>query len=608
MKWDIKPNVAEPWLEHFPKETSRHLDYEEIPLDEILRRNGGKYAGCPSIYFEGMHMTYGELDRLVDRFATGLRRLGIREKDVVLIDMPNIPQFVICFFGILRAGGVPSPVMPLNRYAEIVHQADDSKARALIVLDVLYEEHLHGRDLSKIKDLEHVIMTGIGEYLPALKRVLGGLLGKIPRMKQWPDRVGSVRFHRFQGVLASGEPVDLPERHINVHEDAVCLIYTGGTTGSPKGVEITHFNLVANCLQGNMWVYSQLPELHNTEGKGGMVVVLPMAHSFGMSVGMVMGMYFGYKLILFPRPPEKISDMLAVFIRENATFCPGVPAIWNRINQDPDSPGYKGRLKNFTACLSAAAPLPLEVRREFERLTGARIIEGYGMSEASPMLTANPFGRSKANTVGFPVSDTCVKIVDIATGERILPQCPHGDPYCTQECGEAETKKYVGEICGAGPQIMKGYLDKPEETAHALRKDADGVVWYYTADIGCIDCEGYLRIKDRKRDMIKYKGHAVFPREVEDLMYQYEPILEVGVYGEKSDDPSLGEVIRAAVSLKPEFREKTTVEDISEWCKKNIAPFKYPRKIEIVDELPKSLVGKVLRRKLRDRKDGGEDS
>jgi long-chain acyl-CoA synthetase len=605
MKWDMKPNVAEPWLEHFPEETPRHLDYEEIPLDEILRRNGRKYFDCQSIYFEGKRLTYGELDRLVDRFATGLSRLGIREGDVVLIDMPNIPQFVICFFAILRVGAVP--VMPLNRYAEIVYQANDSKARALIVLDVLYEEHLHGKDLSKMKDLEHVIMTGIGEYLPAVKRVLGGLLGKVPRMKQWPEAVGSVRFHRFRNVLSSGEPVDLPERNVKVHEDAVCLIYTGGTTGSPKGVEITHFNLMANCMQGNMWVYTQMPELHNTEGKGGMVVVLPMAHSFGMSVGMVMGMYFGYKLILFPRPPEKISDMLALFIKENATFCPGVPTLWNRINQDPDSSGYKGKLKNFTACISAAAPLPLEVRQEFEKLTGARIIEGYGMSEASPMLTANPFGRARVNTVGFPVSDSYVKIVDIATGEKIMPQCPHSEPYCTEKCGEAETKKYVGEICGAGPQIMKGYLGKPEETAHALRRDADGVVWYYTADIGCIDSEGYLRIKDRKRDMIKYKGHAVFPREVEDLMYQYDPILEVGVFGEKSDDPDVGEVIRAAVALKPEFKGKTTVEDISEWCKKNIAPFKYPRKIEIVDELPKSLVGKVLRRKLRDRENGDKE-
>jgi len=606
MKWERKPVVAEPWLAHYPKETPRTLDYEEIPVDEILRRNGRKYARSEAIYFEGKRISYGELDVLADRFASGLVRMGIRRGDVVLIDMPNIPQFVIAFFGILRAGAVPNPVMPLNRFAEIAHQSNDSNARALVILDVLYEEHLQGRDVAKMKTLERIVMTGLGEYLPGFKRVVGGLLGKIPAMKSWPEKTGAVRVHRFQDVLVSGDPVELPKRDVDPHEDAAVLIYTGGTTGSPKGVITTHFNLVANCKQGITWVHTQLPELERTEGKGGMVVVLPLAHAFALNVGMVMGMYFGYKLILFPRPPAKISDMLGVFVKEGATFCPGVPTLWNRINQDPDSARYRDKLGGFTACLSAAAPLPLEVRLAFEKLTGARIIEGYGMSEASPMLTASPFGRAKVNTVGFPVPDTFVKIVDIQTGARTLPPCPHTEPYCTEKCGEEETGKYAGEICGSGPQIMKGYLGNPGETASALRRDEGGAVWYYTSDIGCIDGEGYLRIKDRKRDMIKYKGHAVFPREVEDLMYQYEPVLEVGVYGEKSDDPETGETIRAAVALKPEYRGRTTVEDIMAWCKENIAPHKYPRKIEIVDELPKSLVGKVIRRKLRE-KDGEEE-
>lgn len=600
VKWQPQPEkIEQPWLEYWPEETPRHLDYEEIPLDEILRRNAREFPDHNAIYFEGFRMTHAELDHAVDTFATGLNRLGIREGDVVLVDMPNIPQYVITFYGILRAGAVPNPIIPLNRYAEIVHQANDSGAKALVILDYLYEEMLHGKDLSRMETLEHVIMTGLGEYLPGLKRVLGGLLGKIPKMKHWPARVGSLPFATFQDVLASGDPVRLPERHVNPREDPACLIYTGGTTGTPKGVVSTHFNLVANCIQGNNWVFTQVPTLQDTRGKGGMVVVLPLAHSFAMSIAMNMGLYFGYELILFPRPPEKISDILKVVAKENATFCPGVPTLWNRINQDPASEKYKGKMPGFVACLSGAAPLPLEVRMEFEQLTGARIVEGYGMSETSPLLTANPFSRPKVNTVGFPIQDTAIKIVDVETGKRILPVCPHTEPYCTEHCG-ADEAQYIGEICGCGPQVMKGYLNKPEATARALRTDAEGVTWYYTADIGCIDCEGYLHIKDRKRDMIKYRGHSVFPREVEDLMYQYAPIDEVGVYGMPSPDPEVGETIKAAVSLKPEFRGKVTVADVTAWVKENIAPYKYPREIQIVEDLPKSLIGKVLRRELRD--------
>ncbi|MHA1731898.1 MAG: AMP-binding protein [Promethearchaeota archaeon] len=600
-KWTKKPRTEGPWMKFWPENTPRELDYEEIPLDEIVRRNGRDYPDADALYFEGARMTHGELDKLVDQFATALAKLGIREGDVVLIDMPNIPQYVVAFYGILRAGAVPNPVIPLNKYAEIVHQANDSRAKAMVILDYLYEEYLHGKDLSKMENLETVILTGTGEYLPKLKRVLGTALGKVPRMKNWPTRVGNVEFHAFQDVLEMGLPVKLPERHVNVHEDAACLIYTGGTTGTPKGVVSTHFNLVANCIQGNNWVQSQLPELGESRGKGGMVVVLPLAHSFAMSIGMNMGFYFGYKLILFPRPPAKISNILKVIQKEGATFCPGVPTLWNRINQDPDSQKYNGKIPTFVACLSGAAPLPLEVRLEFENLTGAKIIEGYGMSETSPLLTANSFNRPKENTVGFPIQDTFIKIVDLDTGERVLPQCSRED---CENCGPEETAKFVGEICGCGPQVMKGYLNKPEATKNALREDGDGVTWYYTADIGCIDADGYLHIKDRKRDMIKYRGHSVFPREIEDLMYQYEPILEVGVYGIRSADVEVGETIKAAVSLKPEYRGKVTVEDIAKWCKENIAPYKYPRQIDIVEQLPKSLIGKVLRRELRDKEAG----
>jgi long-chain acyl-CoA synthetase len=599
VKWGLKPKIDEPWLKAYPKETPRQLDYEEITLDEMCRRNASKYPNADALFFEGTRISFSELDKLVDQFATALSKLGIRAKDVILIDTPNCPQYVIAFYAIMRIGAVANPIIPLNRYAEIVHQSNDSRAKMLIILDSLYEEHLHGKDLSKMATLETVIMTEIAEYLSPLKGKLGKLIKKIPYMKEWPTKVGKIQFRKFQEVLRSGLPINLPKVDIDPVKDTAVLIYTGGTTGAPKGVMSTHFNLIANCNQGISWVTTQVPSINKFRGKGGMIIVLPLSHSFAMSVGMNMAYWLGIKLILIPKPPEKLSKILDLALKEQAIFCPGVPTLWTKINQDPDSAKYKGKLTDFQACLSGAAPLPLEVRLKFEDITGAKIVEGYGMSEASPLLTANPFNDSQVNTVGFPVSDTFIKIMDLETGETPRPICPHCMPYCTENCGGDE-QQYIGEICGSGPQIMKGYLNRQTDTEYALRKDKEGIIWYYTADIGCLDCNGYLHIKDRKRDMIKRRGHSVFPREVEDLLYQFEPILEVGVYGVKDPDPSVGEEIYAAVTLKPEFKDKTTVADIEKWAKENIAPYKYPREIQIVEELPKSLIGKILRRVLRD--------
>lgn len=586
---EIKPY----WLENYPENVPRHIEYDEISLGQYLRNAARKYPQSEAIYFEGFRMSYAELDAACDEFATGLINLGVKPGDVVAIDMPNIPQFVIAFYAITRIGAIANPIIPLNRYVEIVHQINDSKAKVFIVLDYLYEEYLEGNSLSKMPSLEHVVMTELAEYLPGIKAKLGKLLKKVPYMKEWPQKVDGVPFHAFQDILSRGTPINLPPININPKEDTAVLIYTGGTTGVPKGVMTTHYNLVVNAIQAMAWSKNQLPELKEVEGKGGMMIVLPLAHSFGLSLGMNIAIHDGYKMILIPQPPEKLSKLLKLIKKEKATFMPGVPTLWNKINQDPDSAKYKGQLTTFKACLSGASALPLEVKKEFEETTGALIIEGYGMSEASPLLTGGPFHKYKENTVGFPVSDTLIKIVDLEEGKRILPQCPN---QSCEGCG-ADEFQYIGEICGNGPQIMKGYLGRPDATANALRKDSKGRVWYYTADIGCIDKDGYLHIKDRKRDMIKYKGHGVFPREVEDLIYMHPAINEVGVVG--VPDPNTGENIKAYVSLKEEYQGKISKDALMDWCKKNISPYKYPRIIEIVPELPKSVVGKILRRELR---------
>jgi len=589
----MSDEITEYWMKLWPKETPRHIDYDEISLGQMLRNTVETYPESQAIYFEGFRMTYKELDEKADQFATALARMGIKKGDVILIDLPNVPQFVIAYFGIVRIGAIANPIIPLNRFTEIIHQANDSKGKLLIILDVLYEEHLHNNDLSKIPALKDIILTGIAEYLPPMKAKLGTALGKVPRMKKWPTKVGNVNFHKFQDFLTRGLPIELPDVNINPIEDVSTLIYTGGTTGLPKGCMMSHFNFVVNAQQGSTFVRTQLPKVEETFGKGGMFVVLPLAHEFALSIAMNIGIYHGYNLVLFPQPPAKLSKILKMIKKESITFGPGVPTLWNKINQDPDSAKYKGKLDSFIACLSGASALPLEVKQKFEDITGALIVEGFGMSETSPILTVTPFHKYKENTVGFPVSDTLIKIVDVDDGTKILPQCPNES---CENCGANEAQ-YIGEICGCGPQVFLGYLNRPEATEYALRKDSKGRTWYYTTDIGCIDHDGYLHIKDRKRDMIKYKGHSVFPREVEDLMYLHEAINEVGVVG--VPDPEVGENIKAYVSLKPEYQDKVSKEDLMEWCKTNISAFKYPRIIEIIPELPKSVVGKILRRELR---------
>jgi long-chain acyl-CoA synthetase len=580
--------------QNWPDETPRHYNYENITLGEMLRSIATKTPNSQAIYFEGFQMTYKELDVLVDQFSTALAKMGIKKGDVVLIDLPNLPQFVISYYAIVRIGAIANPIIPLNRFTEIIHQVNDSNGKMMIILDVLYEDHLHNNDLNKMPSLKDIILTGVGEYLPKIKAKIGKAFGKVPRMKEWPTKVGKVDFHSFQDVLASGLPIDLPNVQINPKEDVSTLIYTGGTTGLPKGCQLSHANFVINAQQGALWARTQLPEVEKTFGTGGMFVVLPLAHEFALSIAMNFGVQMGYKLILFPQPPAKLSKILNVCMKENATFGPGVPTLWQKINLDPDTPKYKGRLTSLIACLSGAAPLPLEVKQQFEETTGALIIEGFGMSETSPLLTATPFHKYKEDTVGFPVSDTLIKIVDVEKGTKILSPCPNES---CENCG-AEEAKYIGEICGYGPQVFLGYLNRPEATEYALRKDSEGRTWYYTTDIGCIDRDGYLHIKDSKRAMIKYKGHSVFPREVEDLMYLHEAVAEVGVVG--VPDPEVGENIKAYVSLKPEYQGKVTKDDLMEWCKENISAFKYPRIIEVIPELPKSVVGKILRRELRE--------
>ncbi|NHJ24563.1 MAG: hypothetical protein EAX89_08310 [Candidatus Lokiarchaeota archaeon] len=590
----MSDEIVRYWDKNWPEETPKHVDYNVVPLGNLLDKTAETYPYSQAIFFEGFRMAYKELNTLVNQFATGLSKLGIKKGDVVCIDLPNIPQYVIAHWAVLKLGATSNPILPVNRFVEIVHQVNDSKATTLLILDYLFAEHLEGKDLSKMPTLKNIIFTGLAEYLPSMKAKLGTVLGKVPRMKEWPEKIGEKKIHKFQAILQDGFQINIPKVEYDLKKDIAILIYTGGTTGVPKGVMISHYSMVVNALQTDIWATTQLKRMEETKGKGGMLLVVPLAHAFG-NIGMTVSVLEGWKMILLPRPPDKISNILKHIMKEKATYMPGVPTLYIKLNQDPDSKKYKGKLDSLIACISAASAIPEEVKNEFERITAASLVEGYGMSEFSPVVALNPFKTElqKINTVGFPLSDTLLKIVDADSGTKVLPQCPNES---CENCG-ADEFQYIGEICCTGPQMMLGYLGRQKDTDYALRKDSKGITWYYTADIGCIDSGGYLRIKDRKRDMIKYKGHGVFPREVEDLLYMNDAVLEVGVIG--IPDPEVGENIKAFIALKPEYQGKVTVEDLSIWAKENISPFKYPRLIEIVPELPKSVVGKILRRELR---------
>lgn len=561
------------WHQYYPKDVPKNIDIpDDVSIDDIFVNTAKKHPELPALSFKGQTWTYAWLDEQVNRFAKGLQDLGLKKGDRVCINMPNCPQYLISFFGVMRAGGVASPIVPLQKAAEIKHQLTDSGARFFIVFDNFYEEEVE-KIADKVPNVEKFILTGMGEYLKTIIRILGNLLGKIPRMKKWP--VGD-RYVKFQDLLLSeGNPTSVK---FDTKKDLAVLMYTGGTTGLPKGAMLSQYNLVSNLYQCSAWIVGTVP------GEEATVGALPFSHIFGLTTMMMMAIKLAGKCILVPNPRE-IPDLLKSIVKEKGTMFSGVNALFNRINNHPKA--QKADLSSLRSALSGAGPLAKEVQEKFESMTGARIVEGYGLTETSPVVHANPLGendRRKIGTVGFAFPNTDVKIVNPDTKAEI-PQPGKEDDLSTH-----------GEISVKGPQVFLGYYNRPDATKKDLR---DG--WLFTGDIGYIDDEGYLHIMDRIKDMIKYKGHSVYPREVEDLMYEYEPINEVGVIGVKTAQGE--ENIKAYVSLKEEYVGKTSVEDIQNWCKDNIAGYKWPRIIEIIEEVPTTNVGKVLRRKLREREE-----
>ena len=544
-----------PWLAHYDPGVPHEVEVPSIPLWRFLEDSARRFPNQVALEFLGKTLTYQELWDKSRRFAQGLRELGVKPGDRVAIMLPNTPQFVIAFFGTLMAGGVGVNVNPLYTPRELRHQLQDAGAETLVILDHLLPRFL---EVERETPVKRVVVTGIKDFLPFPKNLLYPLKAKKDKLPLgFPKREG---FYAFQSLLQ--HPPATP--HASDPEDLALLQYTGGTTGISKGAMLTHRNLVANVLQIDAWDSTAKDLL----GKGVMLGALPFFHVYGMTVAMNYGLYSGYKIVLLPRP--EIHAVVEAIEKHGVTHFPGVPTLYVAFNNFPGI--EKRNVKSIRICLSGAAPLPVEVAKRFEEITGARLLEGYGLSEASPVTHSNPvLGPIKKGSIGMPLPSVEAKVVD-EEGKEV----PLGE---------------VGELIVKGPNVMKGYWNRPEETQKALK---DG--WLFTGDLARMDEDGYFSIVDRKKDMIIAGGYNIYPREVEEVLYQHEAVQEAAVVG--VPDPYRGETVAAFIVLKGDYRGKVMEKDIEAFCRENLAAYKVPRIIQFRDSLPKSSVGKILKREL----------
>lgn len=543
------PYAAKPWLDHYDYWMRPHINYPRRPLYEILRLTAVQAPESVATAFQGAHLTYAQIKEQSDKLATALVRFGVKQGDRIGIMLPNCPQYIIATFAILRLGAIVVNINPLYTPREVAVVAGDSGMRLVFTLDLLAPVVFAAREQTSLKK---VIITSITEYSSAATP---------PAVIEGAER--------FVDLLASVAEPELP--HVEVHpEDVAVLQYTGGTTGVPKGAMLTHYNIFANVIQVSLW--------GNHESRTGgetYLLVIPFFHIYGFTVGMMVGTWLGVQQVLIPK--YDVEALLNAIRDYRPTYFPAVPTIYISLLNHSQVKEYG--IDKVRAFNCGSAPLPIEVIAQFERLTGGVTLnEGYGLSEASPVTHSTAsLARRKPGSIGLPFPDTEIKIVDLEAG--------------TKEVGVGEE----GELCIAGPQVMKGYWNRPDETAIALRKDKSGRTWLYTGDVARMDEDGYFYIVQRKKDMIIVSGFNVYPTEVEGVLFRHPAVLEAGVIG--IPDAYLGEAVKACVVLRKGMT--ATPEELIEHCKTQLAEFKVPQKIQIRESLPKTAVGKVLHRVLR---------
>ena len=546
-----------PWLAHYDKGVPGSIDYKPITLPDYLENSAQKFPDRTALFFEGFKLTYRQLNDMVNRFAASLNALGIEKGDRVAIVLPNVIPCVVGYYASLKIGAVTVMNNPACSDAELQYQFTDSGAKILITLDVLVDRLA---DLRSGSGVNQIIYTSLGDYLPLAKSISFSLTGSKSGLKTKIKARDSIL--RWKDLMASRYPH--PADCELQLDDIAMLQYTGGTTGISKGVILTHANLSCQIQQINAWfpTFARRDEVI----LGG----LPFFHSFGLTCAMNNAVFAGWGNVLVAKPSAQ--NLLTAIRKYKPTFAPLVPTMYIGMLQHPDI--RKTDLKCIKACFSGSAPLPVEVMKRFEAMTGAAISEGFGLTESSPITHANPFqGKRKVGSVGLPFPDTQCRIVDLDEGSR--------------EMGVGQT----GELVIKGPQVMRGYWKNPEETANVLKEG-----WLHTGDIARMDEEGYFYIVDRKKDMIISAGYNVYPREIDEVIYGHPNVQEACAIG--LPHPVRGEQVKVFVVLTK--AETTSKEELVAYCKERLADYKLPNQIEFRTELPKSSVGKILRKVLRD--------
>jgi long-chain acyl-CoA synthetase len=525
-------------------------------LEESARR----YPDHAALIFKGSRISYGELNTLADGVAAALLADGFRKGDRASLLMPNTPQFVMIFYGILKAGGIAVATNPMYTERELIHQLSDCGADTVFVLSRFYTrlKRVQKQGLDRIK---RIIVTNVKEYLPLHLRMLFTLLREGKEGHRPPLQAGDLDFQRF---LVAG--LQQPKPKVTVSGDDIALLqYTGGTTGLSKGAIGLHRNVVANAYIGRAWLTDC------KEREEVILAALPFFHAYGLIVTLNFGILIGATLVIIPDPRDR-RDLLGSINKYKPTIFPGVPAMYVAINNDPGVAAGKYDIRSIRVCLSGAAPLLTETKERFEAITGGKLVEAYGLTEAHCVTHANPvYGQSKPGSVGLPLSGVTASILDVEDGATELPI------------------DQPGEIVVKSPSIMQGYWNMPEETESTLR---DG--WLHTGDIGRMDEDGYFFIEDRKKDMIIAGGYNIYPRELEDVLIRHPAVMEVAVAG--VPDPQRGETVKAWIVPTPGV--SISEKEIISWSKSELAAYKYPRSVEFRDKLPKTNVGKVLKREL----------
>ena len=546
------------WLEKYPPQIAHEVDIPEVPVYQLLTDAYEEVPDKVAIHFLGRELTYREMYESAIKFANYLRSLGVEKGDRVAIYLPNCPQAAIAYYGVMYAGGIVVQTNPLYTERELQYQMADSGAKVILCMDILYPRVMK---VIKETNIENVIVSGIKDYLPFPKNLIYPFIQK----KQYGFSVkvehkGSN--HLFTEIIKTGslKPIEVP---FDFEEDLALLQYTGGTTGFPKGVMLTHKNLLANTKMCDMWMYKCV------NGQESILGILPFFHVYGMTTVLILSVMTKNKMVLMPKfDPE---DTLKTIDKQKPTLFPGAPTMYIGLLNHPDIEKYN--LSSIRACLSGSAPLPVEIQEKFEEVTGGKLVEGYGLTETSPVTHANFIWDDRVvGSIGVPWPST--DSVVLRSGEsEVLP------------VGE------IGEIAIKGPQVMKGYWNRPEDTAATF---TDG--WFLTGDLGYMDENGYFYVVDRKKDMIIAGGFNIYPREVEEVLYEHEAVQECVVAG--IPDPYRGETVKAYVVLKEGM--SVTEKELNEFCRQNLAAFKVPRFYEFRTELPKTAVGKILRRTLVD--------